>query len=588
MATAVQSRKGRLLPGFAGIALADILANSVAMIIILIVLTMMIKHEQEQARISEVEDISVLLSRDLATSVVMNGLPTSKPARLHDYVNSPMDANPHPSIMPIIELHSNYIQDYYTKKRFSRDELLLPDNAFDKFLAKMNPIQKNYIRIDIYDIRTFYLTMSIIGDHAPMPRHWHFIGYEGNALEDDDGGEPGPGEEITESDETSEDDSEEPGNSQQFRENEGGGGNNENIWQDIPADISLGAMSNDENYPFDDLAYDAESAEPQNEEYSGGGGDEPADEMFDALTKMMAESLGRANQSSNFPSVMRFRTATPSSAKSSSDKEQEYVYFNMSEGDENGEPLDYANILAALFQFMEKAQRAVGEGNYLMLQNFKFADDILLPAAMMPPLADEELNFYEYLKSVMFPISSADNNSLYVEQQTEDNDVTALTVHPNQLLENALLLNNPQQTPFPDLPGDAVIRMHVGLYPAIYKGLKINLDKDSIILLPRKQADPDQYQWRIATIVSPQRDDYLLAFVYAAINRNGSLRFAADQNNVSVDHTQVMTHYPSVPYRKEDEALLFYGLAAVLLLLGVLRRFMGGSELPEEGGKNSS
>jgi len=112
MATAVQSRKGSLLPGFAGIALADILANSVAMIIILIVLTMMIKHEQEQARISEVEDISVLLSRDLATSVVMNGLPTSKPARLHDYVNSPMDANPHPSIMPIIELHSNYIQDY--------------------------------------------------------------------------------------------------------------------------------------------------------------------------------------------------------------------------------------------------------------------------------------------------------------------------------------------------------------------------------------------------------------------------------------------------------------------------------------------
>ena len=588
MATAAQPRKGSLLPGFAGIALADILANSVAMIIILIVLTMMIKHEQEQARISEVEDISVLLSRDLATSVVMNGLPTSRPARLHDYVNSPLDANPHPSIMPIIELHSDYIRDYYTKQRFSRDELLQPDNAFDEFLAKMNPIQKNYIRIDIYDIRTFYLTMSIIGDHAPMPRHWHFIGYDGNPLADDNESEPGSGEEITESDETSEDDSEEPGNSEQFRENEGEGGNNENIWEDIPADVSLGATSNDENYPFDDLAYDTESAESQMEEYSGGGEDEPADEMFDALTKMMAESLGRGNQSSDFPNVMRFRTATPSSAKSSSDKEQEYVYFDMSEGDENGEQLDYTKVLAALFQFMERAQQAVGEGNYLMLQNFKFADDILLPAAMMPTLTEEEINFYEYLKGIMFPASSADKNALRVEQQTEDNDVTALAVHPNQLLEDALLLNNPQQTPFPDLPADAVVRMHVGLYPAIYKGLKINLDKDSIILLPRKQADPDQYQWRIATIVSPQRDDYLLAFVYAAINRNGSLRFAADQNNVTVDQTQVMTHYPSVPYRKEDEALLFYGLAALLLLFGVLRRFMSGSELSEEGGKNSS
>ena len=574
MATAVESRKGSLLPGFAGIALADILANSVAMIIILIVLTMMIKHEQEQARISEVEDISVLLSRDLATSVVMNGLPTSRPARLHDYINSPMDANPQPSIMPIIELHYNYIKDYYTKQRFSRDELLQPDNAFDAFLAQLNPIQKNYIRIDIYDIRTFYLAMSIIGDHGPMPRHWHFIGYDGNPIADDNDSVPGPGEEITESDEASEEASEEPGNSEQFRESEGAGGNNENIWEDIPADISLGAITSDENYPFDDLAYDSESAEPQNEEY-GGGGEEPADEMFDALTKMMAESMGRANQSSDFPSVMRFRTATPSSEKSSSEKEQEYVYLNTEEGDENGEQLDYANILAALFQFMERAQRAVSEGNYLMLQNFKFADDILLPASMMPSLSDEELNFYEYLKSVMFPTSSADKDPLYVEQQIEDNNVTALAVHPNQLLEDALLLNNSDQTPFSDLPGDAVVRMHVGLYPAIYKGLKINLDKDSIILLPRKQADPDQYQWRIATIVSPQRDDYLLAFVYAAINQNGSLRFAADQNSVSIAQTQVMTHYPSVPYRKENEALIFYGFAALLLLFGVLRRFIG-------------
>ena len=572
--TAGQSHKGSLLPGFAGIALADILANSVAMIIILIVLTMMIKHEQEQARISEVEDISVLLSRDLATSVVMNGLPTSKPARLHDYVNSSLDVNPHPSIMPIIELHSNYVRDYYSKEKFSREEMLNPDNKFDKFLAKMNPIQKNYMRIDIYDVRTFYLAMSIIGDHGPMPRHWHFVGYEGNALEDEDGGTPGAEEEITESDETSEDSSEEPGNAEEFMEREGEGGNSENMWEDIPANISLGDASGEENYPFDDLAYDAESADPESEEY-GGGSDEPADEMFDALAKMMAESVGRAQQSSSFPNVMRFRTATPSSAKSSSEKEQEYVFLNTSENGEDGEELDYTKILAALFQFMEKAQRAVSEGNYLMLQEFKFANDILLPAAMMPALTDnEEINFYEYLKGVMFPPSNADKLPLHVEQQTEDNEVTALAVHPNQLLESAQLLNNPQQTPMSDLPGEAVVRMHVGLYPAIYKGLKIGLNKESIILLPRKQAEPDKYQWRIATIVSPQRDDYLLAFVYAAINQDGSLRFAADQNNITVDHTQVMTHYPSIPYRKENEALFFYGFAALLLMLGVLRRFI--------------
>ena len=573
---ATQSHKGRLLPGFAGIALADILANSVAMIIILIVLTMMIKHEQEQARISEVEDITVLLSRDVATSVVMNGLPTSKPARLHDYVNSPLDANPHPLIMPIIELHNDYVRDYYTKQKFTRTEMLKSDNAFDKFLVQMHPIQKSYMRVDIYDIRMFYLTMSIITDHGPMPRHWHFLGYEGNSFKDENEGQPADGEEINETDDTSDPAEAEPGNTDDFIEQEGEGGSNENMWEDIPADISLDTSAGDENYPFDDLAYDTDVADPDNREYGSGSG-EPADEMFDALTKMMAESLGGARQSSQFPNVMRFRTATPASAKSSTDKEQEYIFLNMSQNGEDDESsLEYIKILAALFQFMEQAQRSSAEGNYLMLQDFKFANDILLPAAMMPDLTDkEEVNFYQYLEDTMFPPTYEQKQLLRIEQQVEDNNATVIAVHPNQLLEQAVLLRNAQQNPLSDIAEEASVRMHVGLYPAVYKGLKIELTKESIILLPRKQADPDTYQWRIATIVSPARDDYLLAFIYAAINRDGSLRLAVDPNNVSIGHTQVTTHYPSIPYRKENEALLFYGLAALLLILGVLRRFVG-------------
>ncbi|MBC6413403.1 MAG: hypothetical protein GDA45_00485 [Chromatiales bacterium] len=568
--TKAQPQKNRLLPGFAGIALADILANSVAMIIILIVLTMMIKHEQEQARISEVEDITVLLSRDLATSVVMNGLPTSKPARLHDYVNSPLDANPHPSIMPIIELHGDYVRDYYTKAKFTRQEMLKSNNAFDKFLAAMNAMQKNYIRIDIYDIRMFYLAMSIISDHAPMPRHWHFIGYDGNPSADDNKSSPGAATEINEVDEETEDQSDDPGDNRSPMQREGDENGSEDMWEEVPAGISLDTSYSEENYPFDDLSYDTEPANRDNEQRSGGA---PADEMFDALSKMMAESL-QPRSRGNFPSIMRFRTATPQSAKSSSEIEQEYIFFNMENGEE-GDALDYARVLAALFRFMEKAQQAVTEGNYLMLQDFNFSNDILLPAAMMPKLSNsEEINFYEYIKSIMFPPSDAEQQPLQLTQQIEDNNMTALTVHPNQLVERAQLLNNEEQTPLPGIPGDATVSMHVGLYPAIYKGLKIRMDKNSIILLPRKQADPDTYKWRIATIVSPQRDDYLLAFVYAAINRDGSLRFAVDQNNVSINQTQIATNYPSIPYRKENQALVFYGMAALLLLLGVLRRFI--------------
>ena len=79
-----------MFPAFAGVALADILANSVAIVIIMIVVTLMARYEEEQDKLEQAEDVAVLLSRELASSFVMNALPTSPPAQLHDYVTSPL------------------------------------------------------------------------------------------------------------------------------------------------------------------------------------------------------------------------------------------------------------------------------------------------------------------------------------------------------------------------------------------------------------------------------------------------------------------------------------------------------------------
>ena len=113
-----------LFPPFAGVALADILANSAAIVIIMIVVTLMASHEQEQDKLEQAEDVAVLLSRELATSFVMNALPTSPPARLHDYVTWGPDRNPQHALMPILELHDGFVRDYYTGKVFRREELL--------------------------------------------------------------------------------------------------------------------------------------------------------------------------------------------------------------------------------------------------------------------------------------------------------------------------------------------------------------------------------------------------------------------------------------------------------------------------------
>lgn len=564
-------QKTRLLPGFAGIALADILANSVAMIIILIVITMMIKHEQEQARLMEVEDVSVLLSRDIATSVVMNGLPTSKPARLHDYINSPLDINPHPFLMPIIELHRDYVKNYYTNQRFSRAEMLKEYNRFDDFLARMTPLQKERIRIDVYDIQMFYLTMSIITDHASMPKHWHFLGYDADTMIE--------GKDLAE-DTVANEESEPatPSLNAYGEENQQEGENQQesdvasshSVWQSMPADIDLETASEEQNYPFDDLAYDREVPIAQS---SNGDATEQSDEMFMVLAEMLAESVNRSARPSGLPSILQFRTAMPSSAKDAAQKNKEVIQLQV--GSENGEELDYMKVIMALFQFMKKAQQAADEGNYLMLQNFDFQKEVLQPAIIMPPPDNvDEIKFFNQLKKEILNVHEARMPILLAQDRVAEQNKNALILKPNHLLEGALFVSNLHQKMLEHIPGEASIKMHVGLYPAIYKGLRIPLDKNSIVLFAHDPTQPRQYRWRVVTIVSPQRDDYLLAFVYAAVAEDGILQLATDENNITINQVDVATSYPNVPHRKENEALIIFGIATLLLVIGILRRFL--------------
>lgn len=559
------SQQSKLLPGFAGIALADILANSVAMIIILIVITMMVKHEQEQARLMEVEDVSVLLSRDIATSVVMNGLPTSKPARLHDYINSPLDINPHPSIMPIIELHRNYVQDYYSKQKFSRAEMLKAHNRFDDFLAQMTSLQKESIRIDIYDIQMFYLTMSIIADHTNMPRHWHFLGYDtSGTVEGEDLASQAINHKESNTSASLFDSTDEENNSSNeiF---------DESTWQGLPSDIDLEATSEELNYPFDDLAYDRDIPISEN---SNGDSTRQSDEMFMALAEMLSDSINRPSSQPGLPNILQFRTAVPSSAKTSTEKNREIIQMRLGSAS-NGESLDYMKVIMALFRFMERTQRAVEEGNYLMLQNFDFEKDILQVAVTMTPSENtEEINFFEQLKEKILNVHERKLPILLAQDKIKEQNKNILLINPNDLLEGALFVGNTHQQTLNDIPGKAFVKMHVGLYPAIYKGLKIPLDKGSIILFAPNQVEPQKFRWRVATIISPQRDDYLLAFIYAAITEDGALSLATDENNITINQVDVATSYPNVLYRKENEALMIYGLVTLLLVVGILRKFL--------------
>lgn len=558
----------RLFPGFAGIALADILANSVAIIIILIVITIATKHAQEQERLAEVEDISVLLSRDLATSVVMNGLPTSAPARLHDYHNSPLDRVLDFRVMPIIELHTNFVRDYYSKRVFRRDELLKQNNAFDHFLAAMTPQQKARIRVDIYDVRMFYITMSILRQHhGRLPGHWHFIGY--------DGGAPAPGDEQVAAggeqpgEAAEEEPPAEPGEGQADEGARGGG----KAWEAFPQDTDLSGDTANEPYPFDDLAWDAET--PASDLPGDSRGEQSelsrrSDAMFDALSQLMGQAMNPGAQQGRAPSVIRFRTAVPSASKSADRKNSEIVETARGGGENR---IDYTRLLAALFGFMEKAQNDADNGRYLTLERFDFRRDVLTPAATTQlPRDPAQLALLKQLGEQVQRVSAG--RPLRVSQHTApglaDNQ---LTLERNRPLKKAALAGNERQESLTFLPGEAEVTSRLGLYPAIYRGLQTPLKQGTLVLMPPAQREPGAWRWRVATFVSPERDDYLIAFVYSALDDDGRLRLTTDENGIRVNEVSWMTYRPPVRHRKEREMFLASGIAALLLVLGLLRRF---------------
>lgn len=558
-----------LFPSFAGIALADILANSVAIIIILIVITIAVKHTQERERLAEVEDVSVLLSRDLATSVVMNGLPTSAPARLHDYHNSPLDRVLDPRVMPIIELHTDFVRDYYSKLVFTRDELLKQENAFDHFLAAMTPQQKARIRVDIYDVRMFYVAMSIIREHnGRLPGHWHFLGYDGAAPALDP-------ERIAKGSAQVEEAEPQPyGEPGEALPSERGDAHGGKAWEAFPQDTDLSDEQQSEPYPFDDLAWD--DSETPGEEYSDlpGGAEQSelsrrSDAMFGALSKLMGQALS-GGQEEQAPEFIRFRTPVPSQSKSAEGKNREVIQTMQGNGNAR---IDYVKLLAALFGFMQKAQTDADNGLHSALADFDFQRDVLEPAAMMPPPRDPQQT--AFLTQLAKHVQRVASGGLLEVSQAVTSALAGnqLQLAINRPLDKAVLAGDEHQETLDFLPGEAEVTSRLGLYPAIYKGLQAPIKKTSLVLMPSEQNDPQAWRWRVATVVSPERDDYLIAFLWSAFADDGSLLLPTDENGIRVNQASWITYRPPVLLRKERETFFAYGIAAILLLLGLLHRF---------------
>ena len=158
------------------VALADILANGVAILMLLIVLSIKIQSDQAREEINQNADITTILSRDMAKTIIYNDLPSSPPAVLHDYHSCLVPHDCNESLYPIIEIHDDFVRLKNENVRISLVEMLKRPNPLDSWLSAHSDLEKFNIRVDIYGVGAYYLALSILSENGiNHPRHWHFL-----------------------------------------------------------------------------------------------------------------------------------------------------------------------------------------------------------------------------------------------------------------------------------------------------------------------------------------------------------------------------------------------------------------------------
>ena len=531
-----------LFPPFAGVALADILANSAAIVIIMIVVTLMASHEQEQDKLEQTEDVAVLLSRELATSFVMNALPTSPPARLHDYVTWGPDRNPQHALMPILELHNGFVRDYYTGTVYPREVLLRHDNALDAYLDSLRAEQLAAMRIDVYSIREFYIAMSILKAHGVSPRHWHFLSGAG--------GEASGGAGTFLAGRLRRDRSE-PG----LLDGETGAGTNPSApASGLPEDVALaGSMESLTRYPLDDLGL------------AGRFGGSPASEYLELPS---TDAPGSATRPSDAGAGAR--AGDPLSPAASGGATTRFRVPRAAGPETTSEAIfDLLTALRGLFAFMRSAQADADAGRPSPLPGFDFERDVLGRAGEPLDPAEERL-LRGLADELSVPVEEPLGTMTVVSRKDPERRGQALAASVNRPLYLAIWLRGSEQPPRSG-EEQTTVTLRLGLHPAIFEGLRVPLGQDGVILMPMPAKVPDpEPRWRVVTLVNAQVDDFVTGFVYAGLDNAGLLLLPVDENAVEIGGMSVESRYPVVRFRGEFMQTLLYGLVAALFAAGIV------------------
>ena len=554
MSNSVRLRRQRSWFAFGSVALADILANSVVVILLLIVITLKIKEEQIASQRQQSHDINVLLSRQIATSVVMNDLPSSRPALLHDYNSCDIPHDCNPGLYPIIELRPTMVREYNSGITLTREQLLLETNQLDAFLVQLSPEVKRNIRIDVYGVELFYLAMDILKEHGVTPYHWHFLGenspdakgfYEGELISQlqqeseanlsaalGDLAATGFGEseaeaaaEMTESADLS---SSSP---------EGASLRSPSRWRDslLPPPWQQGS-SLDQQISEELASGNSDSAEQQR------------------IAQMTAEILGAMQsfqqqgqeQQSSFQLRLPLTNPEPQ------------------EGGESLGELDFSQLLLALLIYLDAAAE-LGLSNVSNQAVMQFALNHPDPSSLPQYARAEQIiaNMQSHAPAAAFAIQRR------ADLAQAQAPVIALSV--DKPIDRLLLREHPLVPAQANVGAAQVEELSVDLrlYPFADQGESRTIVANSLVLTPSSSSTRAQDDWLPVLILDPELQNNMVGYVYGQVDAGG-LQLASAVNKARIDNLPIDYQLPSNPERGQLTLLSLYAVLLLAVLLGLL------------------
>ena len=684
---AIRASLGRM-PDFAGVALVDILANGVAMLIIVIVVSIAARMEREERYAEQASEVAAVMSHKFSTSLVLNSLAASPPARLHDYQASPLDQVLDPELLPILELHPGFVREFYSGTIWTRRDLLDERSGLSIWLAGFSDERKARLRVDVYDIAQFYLAMSILREHGIRVHHWHFLTGSlspgdaarcppGVAAKDCPGGgaeAPAPLPQLALDDlgRGGLGGTESPLFEPPSGAGQGPGGGTGSMPELVPggagstpgpmpggvvpgiagsagagfaaeggvsgsAGRGLGARGGDPG------AADTGRGSLSSPEAAGRGrgfGSEPGLDPGAAAT---LGSFPNAREGGMEPSPGGGRGRSPrggegrggsgqsSRAKGaqSGDGSQINLRIALPESIRREAQAGSAGVpaLEAMFgiilhylgelqdsldtggtpsrridSFAERIQRAFRAPPSITEAERQIARDLALKFALLPHLGEPAFRPDPLALRSVPPGPGPDTDAVLVIEPNRLNDAVgvdrggegqgdkkrALAKRDSEGRSGERRANEGRDGKLPKrgrtaekqdstLPGRGRAALALNAYPGIWKGLEIPIEPYSVLLMPPEVHEPERMRWRAVAYIAPGLDDFIVGFVFAAVDPQGRLRIQADANRVRLEGRPLFTEYRESAFGSRGWLVSLYAaLAAGILLLGVAWRFLAG------------